>query len=133
MRYSIKDDVYSRAGGICSKCGCHIDRDKAKMQYIIPREQGGKNIADNMALCCPKCYHDPRATATAKYMAKTYDRLDVRIRKGERAKIAEFAAKHGLSVNNLVITVLNKYATDCGEKLELSLMDTEKRVKQTIK
>lgn len=40
--------------------------------------------------------------ATAKYQAKTYDQFTLRLKKGERGQIKEFADSLGESVNGLI-------------------------------
>lgn len=44
--------------------------------------------------------------AAAKYKKKTYDSMEIRVAKGEREKIADHAAKKGLSVNAYVRQVV---------------------------
>lgn len=46
--------------------------------------------------------------ATAKYQKAHYERLTVQVEKGERAKIAAYAQRHGKSVQGLVRELLHR-------------------------
>jgi 5-methylcytosine-specific restriction endonuclease McrA len=49
--------VRSRAGGLCEYC--HLPQQFSELRFhvehIIPRQHGGKDAADNLALACPDC------------------------------------------------------------------------------
>ncbi len=44
--------------------------------------------------------------ATAKYKSKTYDRIELRLPKGDRDTIRDYASYRGKSVNTLIIEIL---------------------------
>jgi len=43
-----------------------------------------------------------RSNATRKYNAKTYDRIEIIVPKGDKEVIKAFAEKEGLSVNSFI-------------------------------
>lgn len=47
-------------------------------------------------------YSDAQREATARYNKKSYDRIEIKVKKGEKAKIAGFAKSHNLSVNQFI-------------------------------
>lgn len=47
-----------------------------------------------------------RTRASNKYSAKTYDRLNILVPKGERDKIKAYAAEHGESLNGYVCRLI---------------------------
>ena len=48
-------------------------------------------------------YSEAQKEATARYNKKTYERISIVVRKGERKRIADHAAKQGKSVNRFVL------------------------------
>ena len=48
-------------------------------------------------------YSEAQKEATARYNKKTYERISIVVRKGERKRIADYAAKQGKSVNRFVL------------------------------
>ena len=56
--------------------------------------------------------------ATNKYIAKSYDRIGLNVPKGCRAKIQEFAEKHGESVNNFINRLIIEAMQQEGEAYE---------------
>lgn len=48
-------------------------------------------------------YYDSQKEATARYNKKTYDRINIVVKKGEREVIKEFAARQGKSLNRFVL------------------------------
>ncbi len=46
-------------------------------------------------------YTQAQKEATMRYNAKAYDEIKVRVPKGEKAKLQEFAAEHNTSLNAL--------------------------------
>ena len=48
-------------------------------------------------------YYDSQKEATARYNKKTYDRINIVVKKGERDIIKEFAASQGKSLNRFVL------------------------------
>ncbi len=47
-------------------------------------------------------YSDAQKEATARYNKKTYDRINVIVRKGQRQIIKDFAASQGKSLNRFI-------------------------------
>ena len=47
-------------------------------------------------------YSDAQKEATARYNKKTYDRIDVIVKKGQRQLIKDFAASQGKSLNGFI-------------------------------
>ena len=47
-------------------------------------------------------YSDAQKEATARYNKKTYDRIDVVVKKGQREIIREFASSQGKSLNGFI-------------------------------
>ena len=47
-------------------------------------------------------YSDAQKEATARYNKKTYDRINVIVRKGKRQIIKDFAASQGKSLNRFI-------------------------------
>lgn len=64
--------------------------------------------------------------AAAKYKKKTYDSMEIRVAKGEREKIADHAARKGLSVNAYVRQVVY---TDMGIVDPLNAPNPAKKLK----
>ena len=48
-------------------------------------------------------YSDAQKEATARYNKKTYDRIDVIVKKGQRQIIKDYAAAQGKSLNRFVL------------------------------
>lgn len=44
--------------------------------------------------------------ATAKYNKKTYDRIEIKVKKGQKEKIVRYAAERGLSANEFITKAL---------------------------
>ena len=61
-------------------------------------------------------YSDAQKEATARYNKKTYDRINIIVRKGQRQVIKDFAAQQGKSLNrficDLVDAEMNKSKTE---------------------
>lgn len=47
-------------------------------------------------------YSDAQKEATMRYNKKTYDRIDVIVKKGQRQIIKDFAASQGKSLNRFI-------------------------------
>ena len=47
-------------------------------------------------------YSDAQKEATARYNKKTYDRINVIVKKGQRQIIKDFAARQGKSLNRFI-------------------------------
>ena len=61
-------------------------------------------------------YSDAQKEATARYNKKSYDRINIIVKKGQRQIIKDFAAKQGKSLNRFVCDLieaeLNKTKTE---------------------
>lgn len=61
-------------------------------------------------------YSDAQKEATARYNKKTYDRINIIVRKGQRQIIKDYAARQGKSLNrficDLVDAEMNKSKTE---------------------
>lgn len=53
-------------------------------------------------------YNEAQKRATAKYHAKAYDEIKLRVKKGEKEKISDQAEKKGLSVNSYIVGLIKK-------------------------
>lgn len=50
--------------------------------------------------------------ASNKYNAKSYDRIAIQVKKGERDRYKSLAAKLGVSVNQLFVQAVEQYISD---------------------
>lgn len=46
--------------------------------------------------------------ATAKYNAKSYDRIEIKVKKGQKAVIQAHAQEKGLSLNAYIVSLIEK-------------------------
>ncbi len=53
-------------------------------------------------------YSDAQKEATARYNKKTYERIDVVVKKGQRQIIKDFAASQGKSLNRFILDAVEK-------------------------
>lgn len=53
-------------------------------------------------------YSEAQKKATAKYMAKAYDEIKIRVKKGQKAVIQAHAQSKGLSLNAYIISLIEK-------------------------
>ena len=51
-------------------------------------------------------YSDAQKEATARYNKKTYDRIDLIVKKGQRQIIKDFAAAQGKSLNRFICDLI---------------------------
>ncbi len=51
-------------------------------------------------------YSDAQKEATARYNKKTYDRINLIVKKGQRQKIKDFAAAQGKSLNRFIMDLV---------------------------
>ncbi len=51
-------------------------------------------------------YYDSQREATARYNRKTYDRINVIVKKGQRQAIKDFAASQGKSINRFILDLV---------------------------
>lgn len=60
--------------------------------------------------------------ASGRYLAKNYDRINLAVHKGDREKYRKFADDHGMSLNKLFITAVDKYI-ELSENSENNIAD----------
>lgn len=60
-------------------------------------------------------YSEAQKNATRKYIAKTYDRLELQLKKGAKEQYRQQAEKHGLSLNAYIISLIEKDMKNPGE------------------
>ena len=53
-------------------------------------------------------YSDAQKEATARYNKKTYDRINIIVKKGQRQIIKDFAASQGKSLNRFILDAVEK-------------------------
>ena len=53
-------------------------------------------------------YTEAQKEATARYNKKAYDRIDIIVPKGKRAKIQSFAKRQGKSTNRFINDAIDK-------------------------
>ena len=53
-------------------------------------------------------YSEAKKKATIKYQKKTYDRIELKVKKGEKEKIKARATELGISVNTYMIELIKK-------------------------
>lgn len=53
-------------------------------------------------------YSEASKKATMKYMAKAYDELKIRVKKGQKAVIQAHAQSKGLSLNAYIVSLIEK-------------------------
>lgn len=66
--------------------------------------------------------------AVAKYNAKSYDRIELKVRKGEKDKIKLYAQEHGESLNafiNRAIYEAMKHDNEIADKSKLLKMNNQ--------
>ncbi len=51
-------------------------------------------------------YYDSQREATARYNKKTYDRINLIVKKGQRQVIKDYAAKQGKSLNRFILDLV---------------------------
>lgn len=49
-----------------------------------------------------------RIQATAKYNAKAYDRIEIKVKKGQKAVIQAHAQRKGLSLNAYIVSLIEQ-------------------------
>jgi uncharacterized protein (DUF1778 family) len=53
-------------------------------------------------------YSDAQKEATARYNKKTYDRIEIKVRKGQKEKIVQYAARQGKSTTQFIVELVEK-------------------------
>lgn len=74
-------------------------------------------------------YTEARNKATQKYAAKAYDRIELKIKKGDKDKLKEFAAENGLSVSALIVQAVNALAKSQSKEEPLEPLATNEYMK----
>jgi len=62
--------------------------------------------------------------ASGRYLAKAYDRINLAVHKGDREKYRQFADAHGMSLNKLFITAVDKYI-ELSDNSENNIADSD--------
>ena len=52
-------------------------------------------------------YSEAQKGATARYNKKAYDRIEIKVKKGRKCEIVEYAHKNGKSVNQFIVDLIN--------------------------
>ena len=53
-------------------------------------------------------YSDAQKEATARYNKKAYDRIKIKVKKGQKQKIVDYAQKHNKSVTQFIIELIDR-------------------------
>jgi 5-methylcytosine-specific restriction endonuclease McrA len=70
--------IFTRDGGRCTYCGVpvrprakglHRAPDLATLDHLIPRAEGGRTVADNLALACHACNNARGAASVEAFRA----------------------------------------------------------------
>ncbi len=51
-------------------------------------------------------YSDAQKEATARYNKKAYDRIEIKVKKGKKKQIFDYAARNGKSVNQFIVELI---------------------------
>ena len=60
-------------------------------------------------------YSDAQKEATARYNKKAYDRIEIKVKKGRKARITAFAARQDKSVNQFIVELIDKAMLENGD------------------
>ena len=74
-------------------------------------------------------YTEARNKATQKYAAKAYDRMELKVKKGNKERLKAFADENGLSVNALIVYAVNELAKSQGKEAPLEPLATNEYMK----
>jgi 5-methylcytosine-specific restriction endonuclease McrA len=75
-RRNLRNRIYSRDGGMCFYCDTHLMPTRATLDHIIPRSQGGKNVAENCVIACRSC-NNKRADRDAFAFLMAHRKTDI--------------------------------------------------------
>jgi len=53
-------------------------------------------------------YSDAQKEATARYNKKAYDRIEIKVKKGRKGNIVDYAKAHGKSMNQFIVELIEK-------------------------
>lgn len=74
-------------------------------------------------------YTEARNRAAQKYAAKSYDRIELKVKKGDKDKLKQFASDNGLSVSALIIQAVNTFAKSQNKEEPLEPLATNEFMK----
>lgn len=57
-------------------------------------------------------YSDAQKEATARYNKKAYDRIEIKVKKGRKQEIFDYAARKNKSVNQFIVGLIDKEMED---------------------
>ena len=57
-------------------------------------------------------YSDAQKVATARYNKKAYDRIEIKVKKGRKQEITDFALKQNKSVTQFIVEAIDKAMED---------------------
>lgn len=53
-------------------------------------------------------YSDAQKEATARYNKKAYDRIEIKVKKGRKREIFDYAAQQNKSANQFIVELIDK-------------------------
>ena len=53
-------------------------------------------------------YSDAQKEATARYNKKAYDRIEIKVKKGRKSQIVDYAAGQNKSVNQFIVDLIEE-------------------------
>lgn len=65
-------------------------------------------------------YSQGQKEATAKYNAKAYDEIKVRVKKGNKDGLKEIAAMFNMSLNNFILNAIDSYIDELEKQVRES-------------
>lgn len=65
-------------------------------------------------------YSQGQKEATAKYNAKAYDEIKVRVKKGNKDSLKEIAAMFNMSLNNFILNAIDSYIDELEKQVQES-------------
>lgn len=57
-------------------------------------------------------YSEAQKEATARYNRKTYDRIEIKVKKGRKDKIVKYANQQGKSVTQFIVDLIDAAMTE---------------------
>ena len=60
-------------------------------------------------------YSDAQKEATARYNKKTYDRIEIKVKKGQKDKIFRYATQQGKSVTQFIVELIEAEMADTAQ------------------
>ncbi len=68
-------DVYIETRGRCGWCGQQLHEDQ--VDHITPISKNGRNIKENITICCSSCNHHKYTKHPAKFLHEIYNRTHI--------------------------------------------------------